>query len=125
MHVAILLTYNLECLQKSWHSSVYRFFKSNVEIGHENGRKFCLFRCTATRCKGSGIVRRFLDSKDHAGTSNLKAHAIKCFSTHVINAAANLTKSGTHDGSIFAAFTCQGQQPVTISHCPVTSEETQ
>src|SRR6266481_10147163 len=124
MHVAILPTYNLERLQKSWHSSIYRFFKSNVEIGHENSRKFHLFRCAATRCKGSGIVRQFLDSKDRAGTSNLKAHAIKCFGTHVVNAAANPTKSGTRDGSIFAAFARQGQQPVTIAYCLLTSEET-
>ena len=124
MHVAILLTYNLERLQKSWHSQVYEFFKADVEIGYENGRKFHLFRCTAKQCKGSGIVQRFLNSKDRAGTSNLKAHAVKCFGAHAIDAAANQPKSGTCDGSIFAAFAHQGQQPVRISHCPLTNEET-
>lgn len=73
----------------------------------------------------SGLVRRYLDSKDCAAMSNLKTHAIKCFGANVIEAAANKTQSSTRDGSIFAVFARQGQQPVTTSHRALTNEETQ
>ena len=120
----LTVTYNAAHLKTTWRSSVYGFFKSDVEIGHEKDCKFHLFRCAAKKCKGSGVVRRYLDSKDRAGTSNLRAHAIKCFGLDVVDAVANKTKTGPRDGSIFAAFARPGQQPVMISHRPLTSEET-
>jgi len=113
-----------ERLKSTWHSSVYGFFKSKVDIGYEGGRKFHYFRCAARRCKGSGGVRRYLDSKDRAATSNLKTHATKCFGSDAVEAAVNGTKSGARDGSIFAAFACPGQQAVSVSHRAHTTEET-
>jgi len=120
----VLLNYSLERLKKTWRSSVYGFFKSKVEIGRENGRKFHLFRCAARKCKGNSIVWRYLDSKDRAATSNLKSHANKCFGADVVNAATKPTKSGARDGSIFAAFSHPGQKPVTVSHRALTNNET-
>ena len=111
-----------EHLKSIWRSSVYGFFKSKVLIQYENGRKFHLFQCA---CKGHGSVRRYLDSQDHAATSNLKTHAVKCFGADAVNAAANNTQSRGHDGTIFAAFAHPGQQPVTVSHCALTTEENQ
>jgi hypothetical protein len=49
--------------------------------------------------------------------SNLKSHAVKCFGQDAVEAAFEKTQSRGHDGSIFSVFTCQGQQPVKISHC--------
>ena len=120
----LTVTYNAAHLKTMWHSSVYGFFKSDLEIGYENNHKFHLFQCAAKKCKGSGVVWRYLDSKDCAGTSNLRAHTIKCFGLDVVDAVANKTKTGPRDGSIFAAFARPGQQPVMISHHPLTSEET-
>jgi hypothetical protein len=104
---------------------VYGFFKSKVKIGHESGRKYHYFHCAAKRCKGSGGVRRFQDSKDRAGTSNLKGHAIKCFGSDAVNAAFdNKSTNSRTDGSIFAVFARRGQAQVTISHRAHTTEET-
>ena len=63
MHIAILLTYNLECLQKSWHSQVYEFLKADVKIGHENGCKFHLFRCAANNAREVALSGNFLTLK--------------------------------------------------------------
>lgn len=112
-----------ERLKSTWRSSVYGFFKSKVLIQYENGRKFHLFQCAAKKCKGHGSVRRYLDSQDRAATSNLKTHAVKCFGADAVNAAANNTQSRGRDGTIFAAFARPGQQPVTVSHRALTTEE--
>ncbi|KAI0289430.1 hypothetical protein BC826DRAFT_890805, partial [Russula brevipes] len=114
-----------ERLKTSWRSSVYGFFKPDVEIGSESGRKFHLFRCASKMCKGSGSVRRYLDSKDRAATSNLKSHATRCFGIDAVNAAANSTSAADRrNGSIFAAFSHPGQQSVTVSHREHTNEQT-
>ncbi|KAG6807402.1 hypothetical protein H0H92_007678 [Tricholoma furcatifolium] len=104
-------------LQAMQHSPVYLFFKLKVNIVSEGTCKAHVFYCAAKRCKGIGSVRRYQDSKDKATTSNFKAHAIKCFGDNVVNAAFSKEVSSLpHDGSIFAAFACQGQQPVMVSH---------
>ncbi|KAH9045980.1 hypothetical protein EDB84DRAFT_1265619, partial [Lactarius hengduanensis] len=113
-----------EQLQSTWRSAVYGFFKTKVHIGYDQGRKFHFFRCAAQRCKGSGGVRRYQDSKDRSATSNLKSHAIKCFGNDAVAAAFSGGDSATQDGSIFAAFARQGQEPVTVSHRAHLSEET-
>jgi hypothetical protein len=110
-------------LRGGWRSSIYGFFRKKVDIKYDHGRKFHFFRCSADRCKGSGGVRRYLDSKDRAATSNLKTHANRCFGVDVVNAATNNTKAGPRDGSIFAAFARAGQRPATVSHRGLSSEE--
>ena len=126
-----LLTYSMcwplnatECLKKTWCSSVYGFFKKNVEVKYENGCKFHLFQCAAKKCKANGVVQWYLDSKDRAATSNLKMHAIKCFGIDAIKSADDKMKSSPRDGSIFASFTRPGQQSVSVSHQALTNEET-
>ena len=115
-----------ERLQKTWRSPVYSFFKSDVKIDSDNGRPFQFFTCAAKRCKvKGGGVRRYQDSKDRGGTSNLKTHAIKCFGTDAVEAAFKKTSSDARDGSIFASFARLGQGAVSISHRAHTIDETQ
>ena len=115
----------VERLQANWRSAVYGFFQAKVSVGYDEGRKYHFFKCAARKCKGKGQrgVRRYLDSKDRAATSNLKSHAVKCFGQDAVEAAFEKTQSGGRDGSIFAAFARQGQQPVKISHRAHTAEE--
>ncbi|KIL63556.1 hypothetical protein M378DRAFT_79508, partial [Amanita muscaria Koide BX008] len=114
-----------ERLQKTWRSPIYGFFKSDIKINTENNRTFHFFKCAATRCKvKGGGVRHYQDSQDRAATSNLKAHAVKCFGADVVEAAFNKTSSGTQDGSIFASFARLGQGLVSISHRAHTTDET-
>jgi hypothetical protein len=92
-------------LQKTWRSPVYGFFKSDIKIDTDNGRKFHFFKCAAKRCKvKGGGVRRYQDSQDRAGTSNLKTHAVKCFGADAVDAAFKKIPSIAPDGSIFASF---------------------
>ena len=81
--------------------------------------------CASANCKGKGQkgVHFYLDSKDHAAMSNLKSHAVKCFSWDAVKATLEKTQSGGHDGSIFTVFAHQGQQLVKISHCTHTTQE--
>lgn len=110
---------------KTWRSPVYGFFKSDVNIGIEGSRTFHFFKCAAKRCKGNGGVRRYQDSQDRAATSNLKAHAIRCFGADAVDAAFKKTTSdpGARDGSIFAAFARLGQASLSISHRAHTTDE--
>ncbi|KAF8869644.1 hypothetical protein BD779DRAFT_1681862 [Infundibulicybe gibba] len=94
----------LKCLQATWQSPVYGFFKRDVQVGFEDGRKYHLFRCAAQKCKNTAGVHRYQDSKDRATTSNLKAHALKCFGEAAVSAAFSKTTPCTWDGSIFASF---------------------
>ena len=100
------------------------FFRQR-SIGYDKGRKFHFFRCASKNCKGKGHkgVRRYLDSKDRAATSNLKSHAVRCFGQDLVDSVFENKKSEGRDGSIFAAFACQGQQPVKVSHRAHTAEE--
>jgi hypothetical protein len=128
MQLAGLLAHSLtklvERLKMSWHSPVYGFFSKSIVIGYENGRKFHYFKCTAKKCKSNGGVRRYQDSKDRAATGNLKSHAVKCFGQDVVDAAfGSAAKSGARDGSIFASFARQGQQPLSVTHRAHTNYE--
>jgi hypothetical protein len=114
-----------ERLQTGWRSAVYGFFEAKVTVGYDDHRKYHFFKCAAKKCKGKSQkgVRRYQDSKDCAATSNLKSHAVKCFGGDAVDAAFENAEFGGRDGSIFAAFARQGQQPVKVSHRTHTSEE--
>ncbi|KAG6805793.1 hypothetical protein H0H92_013984 [Tricholoma furcatifolium] len=114
----------LECLQATWRSPVYGFFKPEVKVVYDGKRKAHVFYCTAKKCKTTGYVKRYQDSKDRSATSNLKTHAMKCFGEDVIKAAFTGDSATARDGSIFAAFARQGQQPISVSHRALTSDET-
>lgn len=111
-------------LQKSWRSPVYGFFNATVKVGYERSRKFHEFSCAARKCKGTGKVRRYQDKQDRVATSNLKAHAIKCFGQDAVDVAFMQMPPTAHDGSIFAVFACHNQDPVTVSHKAHTNDET-
>jgi hypothetical protein len=109
----------VERLQVGWRSPVYGFFQAKVSVGYDEGRKYHFFKCASKKCKGKGQkgVRRYLDSKDRAATSNLKSHAVRCFGQDVVKSAFENTQSGGRDGSIFASVrsprstTCQNISP--------------
>lgn len=85
---------------------------------------FHFFECAAKHCKCKARgVRRFQDSQDRAATSNLKAHAIKCFGADAVDAAFNKTTSAAQDGSIFASFARLGQASQSISNRAYTTDE--
>jgi len=119
---SLLIWHNAEHLQMNWHFPMYGFFKTKVVIGFNAGCKYHFFKCTAQKCRGKGQkgVCHYQDSKDHA---NPKSHVIKCFGCDAVDAAFANTQSGGHNGSIFAVFAWQGQQPVKVSHCAHTSKE--
>jgi hypothetical protein len=109
----------------NWHSLIYGFFKTKVEIGYKGGQKYQFFKCAAKWCKTNiKGVQRYQDLKDCAATSNLKHHAIKCFGINAVEAAFNKTQPSGQDKSIFAAFAWVGQQSVTFSHWAHTANET-
>ena len=113
----------VEHLQVSWRSSVYRFFKAKVSIGYNEG--FHFFKCASKNCKGKGHkgVRHYLDLKDCAAMFNLKSHALRCFGQDLVESAFENKQCEGRDGSIFAAFAHQGQEPIKISHRAHTAEE--
>jgi hypothetical protein len=115
----------VECLRVGWRSPVYTFCQAEVSVKYDEGGKYHFFKCASGKCKGKGQkgVCRYLDSKDHAATSNLKSHAVRCFGQDLVKSAFGKTQPGGHDGSIFAVFTRQGQQPVKISHHAHATEE--
>ncbi len=93
-------------------------------IGYDNGQKFHFFKCAAKQCKANiNGVQCYQDSQDHAATSNLKAHATRCFGADAIEAAFSKTQSNSCDKSIFASFACLGQQAITFSHQAHTTNE--
>ena len=125
MIVNMLVIIFTERLQASWHSPIYAFFTTSaIRIGYDNGRKYHYFPCAARKCRNpSGGVRRYLDSKDKAATSNLKSHAIRCFGQSAVDAGFQFQTDNTRDGSIFTAFARQGQHPVQLSHRTHTDPE--
>ena len=115
----------VEHLQGGWCSPMYAFFQAEVSVGYDDGCKYHFLKCASRKCKGKGQkgVCHYLDSKDCTAMSNLQSHAVKSFGQDAVKAAFKKTQSGGRDGSIFAVFAHQGQQPFKISHPPHTTEE--
>ncbi|PIL26246.1 hypothetical protein GSI_12002 [Ganoderma sinense ZZ0214-1] len=76
----------LEAMKKRWTSTIYAFYEPTPEIQYEGSRRSHVFKCMKRSCDVT--VRRFLDTKDHSSTSNLRAHANKCWGTETVAAAA-------------------------------------
>ncbi|KAF9471925.1 hypothetical protein BDN70DRAFT_819381, partial [Pholiota conissans] len=128
-----------ETLKKDWTSYIYAFFKPDPLIEFVNGREchaFVCVICVATHCKGwTRHVRRYLDTSDAKSISNLKTHAVKCWSEDVV-AAASRAEKGTVRETIrkvggqlqpevlTAKFKRDGMGPVTYSHMQHTKKET-
>ncbi|KIK90253.1 hypothetical protein PAXRUDRAFT_152033, partial [Paxillus rubicundulus Ve08.2h10] len=109
--------YNLAALKKTWHSPVYTFFSDNVSIQYYNNCLCHFFPCGSQKCKTKlGGVYHYQDTKDKFSMTNLKHHAIGCFSEDAVNNAHKGKDAGTNSGLIFVAFACQGQQPVNYTH---------
>ncbi|KAJ7937979.1 hypothetical protein B0H13DRAFT_2302081 [Mycena leptocephala] len=99
-------------LKANWTAPIYSFFKPpTLEFDH-NDRPYHMFRCASTTCQfDSKGVKRFADTSDSTGTSNLKKHARKCFGEATVDAALQGAKLDTHDSSIHAAFGHQNSKP--------------
>ncbi|KAF7416044.1 hypothetical protein PC9H_002769 [Pleurotus ostreatus] len=92
--------------------------KDQAQLGHG----YQWFKCSASVCKQSGGVKRYLHTGDRASTTNLFSHARQCFGDKAVDAG---TKPDTdRDGSIFAAWDRPGQEPVVASYRQHTSSET-
>jgi hypothetical protein len=113
-----LMAVPIAALKRTWRSPIYSFFKDNVSIRYENGRRYHFFQCGARICKNPlGGVRRFLDKKDRTSTANLQYHAVKCWGEDAVNSATERSQPQENpSGSIFASFARQGQQPAHVSH---------
>jgi hypothetical protein len=123
-HICYDLPIFTERLKRSWRSPAYGFFKKSVEIGYnDKGRKYHFFKCAAKKCKSHSGIRRYQDSKDRFTTGNLKSHATHCFGLDAVEVAFGEAKETGRDGSIFAAFARQGQQPNAVSHRGLTNYE--
>jgi hypothetical protein len=126
--------YNMENLlgdmQKTWTSPIYGFFKPVQAIKYVGKRPFVEFVCAAKTCKKGQKVRRFLDTKDRASTSNLKCHAERCWGDETVGNSLTSDVNGVRkglglkkDGSIPAAFEAKGKGVVSFSQTPHTKEE--
>jgi hypothetical protein len=72
----------------------------------------------------SGVgVHHYQDSADKSSTANLRYNAIRCFGEDAVKNAQQGDRASGQDGSIFAAFARQGQQPVQYSHKTHTNTE--
>jgi len=115
--ILLLTTIQSDALKKTWRSPIYSFFKSDISIETFEGRPCHFFPCAARKCRTTlGGVRRFQDSKDKASTANLRHHAIRCFGEDAVKNATNPRDIESQNGSIFASFARQGQEPVQYSH---------
>ncbi|KDQ51819.1 hypothetical protein JAAARDRAFT_139766, partial [Jaapia argillacea MUCL 33604] len=106
-----------------WCSPIYSFFKLNVMVEYQDGRLYHFFPCAARKCKNplKGVCH-YQDSKDKSSTSNLKSHVTGCFGAAAVDTVMK-GDSALRDGSIFSAFTHQGQCLVTVSHHMHTNVE--
>ncbi|KAL1697786.1 hypothetical protein EV121DRAFT_219079, partial [Schizophyllum commune] len=94
-----------ERLQASWTSPAYSFFKTSVELKHDNdGRPYQWFPCAAKHCKGNGGVKRYQDKSDFNGTGNLLSHARRCFGDEAVDEATSGRVKGGRSDSIRAAI---------------------
>ncbi len=113
-----------ELQKRTWHSPIYSFFKDDVKLDHFDGRPCHYFKCAARRCKTKlGGVRRFQDSKDKSSTANLRHHARRCFGDEAVQCATLKGSTLEQSGSIFAAFSRQGQQPIKPSNRSLSNPE--
>jgi hypothetical protein len=129
LYLIITLT---ERLKKSWTAPIYGFYKADVKIGYDEGRKYHLFRCDGRSC--TETIRRYLDTKDRSSTSNLRKHARTCWgkdAVKVVDDAKNAdevrnkhVKALKQHGTITAAFERTGKGKVTYSHTQHTPIET-
>ncbi|PIL29407.1 hypothetical protein GSI_09459 [Ganoderma sinense ZZ0214-1] len=114
----------LAAMQKRWTSTIYTFYKPTPEIQYEENRCCHVFKCTNRGCDVT--MQRFLDTKDHSSTSNLRAHAVKCWGPEIVTAVAeaasvNVTReeivgSILKTGSITAHFTRKAGQVTYSAH---------
>lgn len=113
-----------EKLRRSWTSPIYGFFTPDPIFHEVDGRRCVEFVCGANtcKCKAGRWVRRFLDTKDKASTSNLRRHAKKCWGDDIVEKSlhsdAMAVRKGLvarKDGSLAVAFEAKGKVVVTYS----------
>ena len=111
---------------------MYAFYKNDVDVRYENGRKYHQFHCDGKNC--SHKVRRYLDKKDFTSTSNLRKHAVSCWGEDAVKIAMSAKNADEArekylkglklNGTITAAFERQGKEKVTYSHTAHTPMQT-
>ena len=118
-------------MKDKWDSTIYAFYEPNPTVEYVNGRRAHSFKCCATRCKQR--IHRYLDTKDHSSTSNMRRHAVRCWGQEAVDAARKeknadearekIVKSILESGSITAHFE-RKKGKVTFSHRQHTRAET-
>jgi hypothetical protein len=121
---------------KTYRSPIYVFYLPPV-FKIEDKKYLQVFRCAAKECitTGGHIIKRNMRTGDRSSTSNLIAHANKCFGEDAITSAMkvkdlrvarevmkdkiNLRRSG----SITAAFERVAQGKITYSTKPASNQE--
>ena len=111
------------------------FFKHPV-FKVENGNQYQIFECAAKSCcnNGNRFVKRNIDTGNATSTSNLRAHANKCWGVDTIKAAMGTgslskarevvrDKNNLRQGSITVAFQRAGKEQITYSHRSPTKLE--
>jgi hypothetical protein len=80
-----VLKYTLAIMKNRWQSRTYAFFKEDVEVHTENGKRYQLFSCANPRCK-SKVRRNLTDT----GLGNLSKHARPCWGEDVFKSVSQL-----------------------------------
>ncbi|KAF8718330.1 hypothetical protein AX14_011894 [Amanita brunnescens Koide BX004] len=120
----------------TYKSPVYVFYLPPV-FKQEDDKCYQVFRCAAKECMtiGGHIVKRNMDTTDATSTSNLKAHALKCFGKDAVKAAMDVKylkkardvmkdKVGLRrSGSIVVAFQQASTEKITHSTTPASTLE--
>ncbi|KAJ7849028.1 hypothetical protein B0H13DRAFT_2403549, partial [Mycena leptocephala] len=110
-------------LKVKWTAPVYSFFKPPT-LKFDGDRPYHSFHCASTTCKyDAKVVKRYADTTDATGTSNLKKHARRCFGAEVVDAAIAGAKVDSGDSSIHAAFGQQSAKPARAPNRPLTYVE--
>ncbi|KAJ7189125.1 hypothetical protein C8R46DRAFT_877547 [Mycena filopes] len=120
----MLTTSTSDCLKVNWTAPIYAFFKPATLKFDSDGRAYHFFGCTSPTCVyDAKAVKRYTDTTDSTGTSNLKKHARRCFGGASVDAALKGAKLDTRDSSIHAAFGRQDSKPKPALKRPLTFVE--
>lgn len=118
-------------LSKEWTSPVYAFYKAQVTIDEDKGRRAHVFHCANRGCDVS--IKRWLDKKDRHSTGNLRKHVKVCFGEEAMGCAdsagsASKAREGVkkylRSGDLTMSFTRSGKGKVTYSVRQHTRAET-
>ncbi|KAI0665690.1 hypothetical protein C8Q78DRAFT_985953, partial [Trametes maxima] len=117
-------------LRLRWTSPIYAFYKPEVDIQTQKGRRTHAFTCTRPTCNHQ--VRRYVDKKD-CSTSNLRKHALACWGEEAVTRAMEASDNKEAHKSVvesilktgrISTYFARKKGAVSYSHIQHTREET-